>query len=488
MSGTLEVVRGMRDLLPAAQGEAIRVRSHIEAILEAYGYASVDLPIIEHRDLYQRKLGEELAGKVYEFSFGGRDLALRPEWTASVLRAYVAHLQDQPLPLRLSYSGPVFRYERPQRHTYRQFTQIGGEIIGGPAPRADAEALAVACAGLEAVGINDYRVLIGHVGLVREILAQLGLTERTQGILVWGLDRLRTRGPEVIRERLHEDNSEIPAGLELPPGIDESQSAAWLLQTLRMMELDLSTGTRHPEEIVARLLRKLRRRDEQAAIDHALTILTHLTSLSGPPATAMPAMAAMLSEYNLEAPAYQELGALVELLEAHGLDAEHIRIEAGLGRGLHYYSGMIFEIDDASGLQLCGGGRYDDLVAALGGRGRVPAVGFAYGLERVVAASKLTPPPSRRQHVLVAPVTDDDYGYAQQVARQLRAQNMIVTVDLRGRAVGRNLSDAARRGVDVVVIVGHEERQNQTLVWRELARHHEQKMSLDDLARMGQAG
>lgn len=151
----------------------------------------LDAPIIEHRDLYLRKLGEELVGKVYEFSFGGRDLALRPEWTASVLRAYVAGMQDQPLPLRLSYAGPVFRYERPQRHTYRQFTQIGGEIIGGLPPRADAEVIALACAGLDAAGVSGYTVRIGHIGLVRELLLRFALPERTRGLLVWSLERLR---------------------------------------------------------------------------------------------------------------------------------------------------------------------------------------------------------------------------------------------------------------------------------------------------------
>ena len=149
VSGTIEAVRGMHDLLPAEQQAIERVRTTLLATIGSHGYQSIDLPIIEQRDLYMRKLGEELAGKLYEFSFGGRDLVLRPEWTASVLRAYVAHLQDQPLPLRLSYAGPVFRYERPQRHTYRQFAQVGVELIGGPAPRADAEVLALACAALD---------------------------------------------------------------------------------------------------------------------------------------------------------------------------------------------------------------------------------------------------------------------------------------------------------------------------------------------------
>ncbi len=482
MSATIEAVRGMHDMLPGEQQAAARVRAALEAVLADHGYSALDLPIVEHRDLYLRKLGEELAGKIYEFSFGGRDLALRPEWTASVLRAYVAHLQEQPLPLRLSYAGPVFRYERPQRHTYRQFTQIGVEIVGGPAPRADAEALALACAGLDAAGVRGYRVLVGHVGLIRELLASLGLTERAQGALVWSLEHLRADGPEAVRARLREDVGEPPRGLELPPGLDDAQATAWLLRTLEAMQIDLSTGTRAPDEVVARLLRKLRRGDEQAAIDRALDILTRLSAVSGPAAESLPAVAALLEAEGLRSAAYAELRAILELLPAHGLDPAQVTLNFGLGRGLHYYTGLIFEIDDPSGLQLCGGGRYDDLVAALGARSSVPAVGFAYGLERVVAATPPTAPPEARRVAVVAPVSDDDYAYAQEVARRLRARGLVASVDVRSRPLAKNLSDAARRGAGFVAIVGIEERQSRTLVWRDLERRDERRLAIDEIS------
>jgi histidyl-tRNA synthetase len=483
VSAMIEVVRGMHDLLPSGQQAAARVRAALEATLTEHGYQTLDLPIIEHRDLYLRKLGEELAGKVYEFSFGGRDLALRPEWTASVLRAYVAQLQEQPLPLRLSYAGPVFRYERPQRHTYRQFTQVGVELVGGPAPRADAEVLALACAGLDAAGVRDYRIHVGHVGLVREILARLGLTERAQGALVWSLERLRDGGPAAVRARLHEDIGEQPGGLALPPGLDEAQATAWLLRTLEAMQIDLRTGSRAPEAVVDRLLRKLRRADEQPAIERALDILSRLSAISGPPAVSLPAVAALLNQHELNCPAFSELEAILRLIDAHGLDPARVSIDFGLGRGLHYYTGMIFEIDAPTGMQLCGGGRYDDLVAALGGRGGVPAVGFAYGLERVVAVAP-PPPPLARPVALVAPITDDDYAYAQEVARHLRARGLIVSVDVRGRPLARNLSDAARRSITYVAIVGPEERASRSFVWRTLAHHDEARLSLDELERL----
>lgn len=479
MSGMIEAVRGMRDVLPAEQRETARARAQIERVLADHGYAPLDLPIIEARDLYLRKLGEELAGKVYEFQFGGRELALRPEWTASVLRAFVAHLRDQPLPLRLSYAGPVFRYERPQRHTYRQFTQVGVELVGGPAPRADAETIALACAGLDAADVQEYHVRVGHVGLLRQILAQLGLTERTQGALIWSMERMRQEGPAAVRGRLREAGGEAPIGIELPPGLDDDQAAAWLLRTLQAMQIDLSTGTRPPEQVVARLLRKLRRNDEQPAIERAIELLARLSATRGAPAASLPAVAALLEEWGLRADAYDELCAILALLPAHGLDPARIEIDFGLGRGLHYYTGLIFEIDDPSGLQLCGGGRYDNLVAALGGRSEVPAVGFAYGLERVAAAARSADDPAPRPSALVAPVSDDDYTYALEVARRLRARGLVAVVDVRGRPLAKNLSDAARRGAGYVAIVGVEERQSRTLVWRDLVRRDEQRLAID---------
>lgn len=480
MSGVIEAVRGMRDVPPADQALAARARATIEARVAAFGYAPVDLPIIEPRELYLRKLGEELAGKVYEFHFGGRELALRPEWTASVLRAYVAQMQDQPLPQRLCYSGPVFRYERPQRHTYRQFTQVGVELVGGPAPRADAEVLALACAGLDDLGIAGYRVVIGHIGLARELLARLDLAERTQSLLVWSMERLREDGPAAVRARLREAMGEPPLGLELPPGLSDEQASAWLLRMLDAMQIDLSTGSRPPEAVVSRLLRKLRRGDEQPRIDQALDLLHTLCRLSGPPAEIFPRLAALLDSAGLQSAAFAELRAIIDLLIDHGIRADQIAIDCSLGRGLHYYTGLIFEIYDADQMQLCGGGRYDDLVTALGGRQPVPAVGCAYGLERVVAAMRPAPAPPRREALVVA-IEDADYPYALEVARRLRDQGYVASVDVRRRNVGNNLRDANRRDIRFLAIVGAEERARGTFVWRDLQSRDERQVPIGEI-------
>ncbi|NJN19326.1 MAG: ATP phosphoribosyltransferase regulatory subunit [Oscillochloris sp.] len=470
----------MRDVLPAEQARVEAVRALLMANLAAFGYMPLDLPTIESRQLYQRKLGDDLVGKVYEFSFGGRDLALRPEWTASLLRAYVGGMQDQPLPLRLSYCGPVFRYERPQRHTYRQFTQLGVELIGGPAPRADAEILSLACTGLNQVGVTEYRVVLGHIGVARALLGSLALSDRTRSRLIWGMERLRAEGIETLRERLGTPAHLPSAGLSLPPGLDDAQAAGWLLNVLEAMQIDLSTGTRSPEAMVQRLLRSLRRGDEGPEIERALDLLARLCTIHGAPAETLPQAAALFAEAGLRPAALDEVRAILDLLPAHGIRPDQIAIDFGLGRGLHYYTGIIFEIYDRDDMQLCGGGRYDDLVVALGGNQPVPAVGCAYGLERVVAAAK-PPPADTPRAVLVAAVAESDYPYAVELARRLRSRHFTATVDVRGRSVGANLRDAARRGFGFVAIVGGEEREQGRFVWRDLNRRDERRLNLDEV-------
>lgn len=475
---TIDPVRGMRDVGPADYAVAGAVRQRLTRVIADYGYQTLDLPVVEPRALYLRKLGEELVGKVYEFSFGGRDLALRPEWTASVLRAYVASMQDQPLPLRLSYAGPVFRYERPQRHTYRQFTQVGGEILGGPAPRADAEVIALALAGLRAAEVSDAQLRIGHIGLARELIARFTLPERIRGRLIWSLERLRADGREAVLSRLLADLGSPPEGLQLPAGLDDAQATAWLAGVLQAMRIDLNTGTRSSADVLARLLRSLRRADELPIVAAALDQLAQLAAIRGAAPQALAALTALLGA---ESAAVRELSAIVALLTAQGIAPASIEIDGALGRGLHYYTGLVFEIIHPLAGQLCGGGRYDDLVTALGGRQVVPAVGFAYGLERVVAASQLNLPAAAAPIFVVA-VSDAEYGYALQVAAALRAAGRPAVVDVRGRSMVANLRDAVRRGYATAAIVGAAEAAARTVVWRDLAAHQESTITFAQLS------
>lgn len=485
MSTPLEAVRGMRDILPAEQRHLVRISGALEAVLASAGYQALDLPVVEHRDLYLRKMGEDLVGKIYEFSFGGRDLALRPEWTASVLRAYVAHMQEQPLPIRLSYSGPVFRYQRPQRLTFRQFTQVGGELIGASPPRADAEVLMLACAGLDSLQVARYQVRLGHIGVVREVLNQLGLSGRTQNILTWNLERIREEGIGPMRAHLYETVRALPIDPALLEGLDDEQVSTLFLGIMRVMGMNLSFGTRSPEAIISGLVRKMRCDDTQPRIDHALAILERMSQIYAAPAEALQRATALFDEVGLTVPALQEVRATLAMLSRRPDLLERLVVDFGMGRGLHYYTGMIFEIYDSDGLQICGGGRYDDLIRLLGGRQSVPAVGFAYGLERVAASVPPTPDEGSHSHrnVLVVPRSDADYPYAQEVASRLRAHGFVAMVDVRGRSVQSNERDAVRRNIAILVVVGEEERERGEILWRSLDTRQEKRILLDHIPR-----
>jgi histidyl-tRNA synthetase len=480
----IENVRGMRDVLPETWRAQQAIQQQLAELHASYGYAALDLPVLEQRELYLTKLGEELVGKVYEFQFNGRDIALRPEWTASVLRAYVAQLQDQPLPLRLGYCGPVFRYERPQRGTYRQFTQQGVELLGSVSPRGDAEAIGLACAGLELLGLREYRLVLGHIGLIRSFLSQLGLDERTQGLLAWSLERMRSQGLDAVRAQLAEAQGEQIGDATLLEGMSDEQASALLLRVLQALDVGVQFGTRPPAEIVGRLLRKLRRADPAPRVERALEFMARVIQLRGAPEPTLAQASALLDEYQLDSGPLDELRAIGALLASYGVPEGKLTLDFGLGRGLHYYTGTIFEIYDAEGLQLCGGGRYDDLVQALGAKQSVPAVGFAYGLERVASALEregALRPTARPPQVLVAATEDAAYPYALGVAARLRRQGFAVITDLRARSAASNLRDALRRGVGFLALVGPADVADQMVLWRDLASREERRIALEEI-------
>src|SRR3954454_21191142 len=119
---TLEIqrVRGMNDALPPDDSRLRGLTALLREHFQHFGYRGIDTPIVENLDLFLRKSGEEIAARMYTFTHWNRKLCLRPELTASVIRPYVNQMQDRPLPVRVHYAGPTFRYEKPQRGRYRQ--------------------------------------------------------------------------------------------------------------------------------------------------------------------------------------------------------------------------------------------------------------------------------------------------------------------------------------------------------------------------------
>jgi histidyl-tRNA synthetase len=158
--GMPQVLRGMKDILPVEQKFWQRVKSVAEALAQAYGFEFIDTPILEMTSLFVRSAGQQTDVVEKEmFSFidrGGDNVTLRPEGTASVVRAYVNHgMINQPQPVKLYYIGPMFRYERPQQGRYRQHHQFGVEVFGDENPVLDAEVALLAHLFYKELGINS---------------------------------------------------------------------------------------------------------------------------------------------------------------------------------------------------------------------------------------------------------------------------------------------------------------------------------------------
>ena len=137
-------IRGMRDILPPASGVWNKVEEGVREVFARFHYQEIRTPILEETALFVRSVGEEsdiVSKEMYTFDDrDGSSLTLRPENTASVLRAYIEHRLDQrPGVQKYYYIGPMFRRERPQKGRYRQFYQVGAEAIGSESPAIDAE-------------------------------------------------------------------------------------------------------------------------------------------------------------------------------------------------------------------------------------------------------------------------------------------------------------------------------------------------------------
>jgi histidyl-tRNA synthetase len=165
----IKAVKGTRDILPPSSGVWNKVEAAARRIFETYNYQEIRTPILEETRLFARSVGEEtdiVSKEMYTFEDrDGSSLTLRPEATASVIRAYIEHrLDQQPGLQKLYYLGPMFRRERPQKGRYRQFFQIGAEAIGSESPAVDAEVIEMVTALLDETGVKGYTLLINSVG------------------------------------------------------------------------------------------------------------------------------------------------------------------------------------------------------------------------------------------------------------------------------------------------------------------------------------
>lgn len=181
--------RGTRDLYGKELKRIRKVRQVLTGNFEKYGYSEVETPIFEELELFTQKSGSEVMDQIYHFEDKSqRNLALRPELTAPAIRLYNNSLKRKSKPLKLFYWGPCFRYERPQSDRWRQFLQAGVELIGSSRPESDAEVIALTEDALDDLGLEEYSLEIGNIGLLRLLLEEGDVSRSDQDPILRAID------------------------------------------------------------------------------------------------------------------------------------------------------------------------------------------------------------------------------------------------------------------------------------------------------------
>jgi histidyl-tRNA synthetase len=416
-SETLRAVRGMNDILPAEIG----LWQHFEAVvrdwLAGYGYQEMRTPVLEHTGLFKRAIGEVtdiVEKEMYTFvdELNGESLTLRPEGTASGVRAAVEHNMLFDGGKRLWYQGPMFRHERPQKGRYRQFHQIGVEALGFAGPDMDVEHLLMTARLWRRLGLSE---------AVSLELNTLGGTEARASHRRKLIDYFEARQDQLdedAKRRLHANPLRI---------LDTKNPAMQALV-----------------EAAPRLMDEL----DEAALAHFEAV-------------------------------------------KRGLDAAGIayRINPRLVRGLDYYNYTVFEwVTDRLGAQgtVCAGGRYDGLVAQLGGK-PAPACGYAMGIERLLAlmVEMDVPVPGQEPDAYIVNVGEQAAAFAMRAGEVLRDAGLKAVLHCGGGSFKSQMKKADASGARFAVIIGDDEAAAGEASVKPLRGEGEQqRVALADLARI----
>lgn len=441
---TIQRPRGTRDFPPQETWRRGLARKAMQGVLERWGYQEVSTPTFEHLELFTEKSGASVLEEIYSFrDKGERDLALRPELTAPVMRMYVSEMQNSPKPLRLYYFGNCFRYERPQKGRFREFWQMGAELIGGARPDSEAEAIALADQMIKSTGIKG-EIHLGHLGLIRTILDRIEEGKRA------AIMRMIDKKERAALKELLEDLELIDLGL------------------LELIDLKGIAALEKAQEI-AGMLEPI---DHQKAVGESGSAKADLKAEMLPKGRLSARTGRQISsQVRLE-----EFVETVDLLGAYGVDYQ---IDFEIVRGLDYYSGTVFEIY-AEGLgaqrQICGGGTYE--LASLFGGKEISSTGFGIGFDRIMEIAQIKE--ERRPPVFLI-YTPDVKTDAARIAVSLRS-SIPTVMDVMGRSMGAQLKAASSAGAHYAVIVGKEELDAGRLILRDMRGGEQETLTLKDIS------
>jgi len=406
----IQAMRGTQDILPGEVERWYHVEASAREVFGRYGFGEMRTPIFEHSEVFVKGTGDTtdiVQKEMYRFTdLGDNDITLRPEGTPPVIRAYVEHKLGQGRSIdRYFYCGPMFRYERPQKGRYRQFHQIGVEVLGAESPRVDAEVITMGMQWLTELGVASPAL------------------------------KLNTVGDQETREAY--------------------RAVLVAAQAERLDELCSDCKVRH--------------------VANPLRVFDCKKPGCQPVIAELPVIQASLSEA-----AARHFDGVRTALADWGVEAE---VDPRMVRGIDYYRQTVFEItSSALGAQdsLLGGGRYDGLVARMGGDD-IPGVGFAAGIERILLAMPEAAAPTAAD-VFVIAFDQESVETTHRFVHELRGVGVrALTYAYDGRNK-RSQSKAARRsGAPWQLVVGPDEMAADSYTLKRMADGREEVVSGSEL-------
>lgn len=368
----------------------------IRDIFTAAGFEPVAPAIIQPADVFLDVVGEALRGRTYVFTDpDGDELCLRPDLTVPTARLYLERYPKADSRARYCYNGSAFRFqpEGSDKAHPREFRQAGIEAFGhGDREKTEAEVVALGVAAVEAAGLRSFRLRFGDLGLIRDLVEAIDMPGRWRARLHRAFWRKEAFGAEIERlcAGFGEREPPVPASLldKLDP--DDPVEAENHVADYLESEGKALIGTRSLGEITARLLDWAADMREPPLDREAGRLLNDYVAVKAPPKAAGARIGDLMSERGVDlGPALEVYRRRIELFKAAGIDLSTAEFSAEFGRDLEYYTGLVFQIEipaiGKAGL-IAGGGRYDDLLAAVGAPNDVVGVGLAIHTERLLGA------------------------------------------------------------------------------------------------------
>lgn len=422
---TFTSLPGFRDFYPEEMAQRTRVTAAWRAAAQRFGFEEYDAPPLEPLELYIEKSGAEIVTQLYSFTDkGDRDVSLRPEMTPSLARMVGARANGLRKPVRWFSVPQLFRYERTQRGRLREHFQWNVDILGEESEAADAEVLAVALTALRLLGLGEHDIVarVNDRRLLQQILLHVGVGEAQLAAAYAVIDKIGREPEQTTRDRLANE-----AGLN-------AEAVVEVLDIFSHRDFDALSAAYADVEGISVELDRLRRYFAQ--------------------------------------------------LDAMGLGG-FVRFDPAIVRGLAYYTGIVFEIFDRKGelRAVCGGGRYDNLLEAIGGQS-MPGVGFGMGdvvLTELLRDRGLMPDYKPSIEYYIVAVSEGEWPLARRIAAALRSAGRGVIYSLKPAGVGKQFKDADARGARSVIVIGGNEAAAGVAVVREMGAGGERRVPLEEL-------